>query len=195
MSVSLEASMYKPITLAAVIDQTRDILSGLLGLATMPELVVVADRQYDDGVRTDPGHRLDAAELGGTVIGDPIPPDELGLSGSVHYEIDVPATGDGVGLTVMDFHHEEFAELRGYRHAMLDPYRTSVSKTVATGVALAVAQLADGEIVDDQIGRFIPRVSDPGQIIDLTRLPEPGTDFTTQCETYMRQFPRHTSRP
>jgi hypothetical protein len=30
MSVSLEASMYKPITLAAMIDQTRDILSGLL---------------------------------------------------------------------------------------------------------------------------------------------------------------------
>jgi hypothetical protein len=57
MSVSLEASMYKPITLAAMIDQTRDILSNLLGLATMPELVVVADRKYNDGVRTDPGHR------------------------------------------------------------------------------------------------------------------------------------------
>jgi hypothetical protein len=160
MSVSLEASMYKPITLAAMIDQTRHILSGLLGLATMPELVVVADRKYNDGVRTDPGHRLDAAELARTVIGDPIPPNELGLYGSVHYEIDVPATGDGVRLAVMDLHHEEFAELRGYRHAELDPYRTSASQTVATGlaVALAVAQLADGEIVDDQIGRFAPPV-------------------------------------
>lgn len=81
MSVDLRATLRKPITLAEVLEQARTILSALLGMITVPGLAAFADRRYQQGTRTDPGHCLDAADLAATVIGDPIPPDETGLSG------------------------------------------------------------------------------------------------------------------
>jgi len=109
MSVDLDATLRKPITLAAVLEQARTIVPDLLGIITVPGLVVFGDRQYQQGARTDPGRCLDAAELAGAVIGDPIASDETGLSGSTRFEIDVPATGDGVRLMVADHHHEQLA--------------------------------------------------------------------------------------
>jgi hypothetical protein len=106
-----------------------------------------------------------------------------------HFEIDVPATGDGVRLMVADYHHEQFGELRGYRHAVFSPYRTCVGVAVATGLALAAAQLACGEYLDEQIRMLRPQVHEPGQVINRTRLPQGSGDFAAQCEKYLRQFP------
>jgi hypothetical protein len=83
-------------------------------------------------------------------LGEPIAQDEAGLAGSVHLEIDVPATGDGVRLMVIDFKHEQFGELRGHRVAVFSPYRTCVSVAVAVGLALAAAELGRGG------GQYLP---------------------------------------
>ncbi len=59
--------------------------------------------------------------------------------------------------------------------------------TLATGLALATAQLAGGRYIDEQIGMLSGRHK-PGQVISRTRLPEGGDDFALQCEKYLRQF-------
>jgi hypothetical protein len=166
VSVDLEATLRKPITLAAMREQARTILSDLLGAATVPDLAIFADRQYRQGVRTDPGRCLDAAELTATAIGGPIAPDETGVSASIDFEIDVPATG-----------------------ALYSAPVGRVGVTVAIGLTLAVAQLADGDYLDEQIRMLRPEVREPMQVISRTRLPEDASEFTTQCEKYLRQFP------
>ncbi|MEV7553117.1 hypothetical protein AB0N89_26200 [Amycolatopsis sp. NPDC089917] len=188
MSVDLEATLRQPITLAAMIEQTRTTLSDLLGVTDVPDLEVFADRQYRQGARTDPGRRLDAAGLAAAVIGDPIAPGESGLSGGVHFEIDVPATGDGVSLMVIDHRHEQFGEYR-HRCAVFSPDRTCVGVVVATGLALAAARLARGEYLDEEIRMVRPGLTEPDQVVDQTRLAEGGSDFAARCETYLRQFP------
>lgn len=189
MSVDLEATLREPVTLAALIERAYAVLSDLLGIITVPNLAVFVDRRYQKGIRVVPGRCLGAAELAATVIGGPIAQDVTGLSGSIHFEIDVRATGDGVRLMVLDYHDEHFGEFRGYRHAVFSPCRTCVGVTVATGLALAAAQLACGEYLDEEIRMLRPEARVPGQVIDRTRLPEGSGDFAAQCEKYLRQFP------
>lgn len=183
--MDLEATLPKPIAMAAVIDQARRNLSTLLAVDTVPDLMVFVDRHYQQGVRTEPGRCLDAAGLAATVIGGPIPADETGLSA---FEIDVPATGDGVWLMVIDV-DDELGGCRSDWRAVFSPYRTCVGVAVANALALAVAQLADGEYLDEEIRMLRPQVHDPGEVINHSRLPEPGSDFAAQCEKYLRQFP------
>lgn len=189
MSVDLEATLHTPVTLAALLDRARTILSGLLGITTVPDLGVFVDRRYQQGKRIGPGRCLDAAGLAATVIGDPIAPDGADGAGSIHFEIDVPATGDGVRLMVIDFHDEQFGKSSGPQHAVFSPYRTCVGVAVAAGLALAAAQLAHGEYLDEEIRMLRPGVHEPSQVINRTRLPEGNSDFAAQCERYLRQFP------
>lgn len=189
MSVDLTAALRVPITLAATLSQTRSTLCDLLGTLDVPDLTIFAERQYQQGVQTDPGRRLDTAELATTIIGDPIAADETGQSGSIHFEIDVPTTGDSVRLTVIDYHHEQFDENRRQREAVFSPTRTCVGVVVATALALATAQLTHGEYIDEEIRMLQPEVHEPEQVIQHTQLPKSDTDFATQCEKYLRQFP------
>ena len=178
MSVDLEATMEKAVALADVLSEAREILSVLLNVAAVPDLVVFADREYQQGRRVGQGRRLETAEQAGIMIGMPL------SEGTVHFEIDLPRTGDGVWLMVVD------GETEGWgngRDAVFSPYRTCVGVALASGLALATARLAEGRYIDEQIG-MISGQHDPDQVISRTRLPEPGQDFTIQCERYLRQF-------
>lgn len=184
-----------PVTLAATLGRTRVILSDLLAIVSVPDLTVFAGRQYQRGARTGPGRRLDAAELAATVIGDPIAPGEAGVHASTHFEIDVPATGDGVRLMVVDYHDEQSGDLTGHRHAVISPYRTCVAVTLAAALALAMAELAQGDYLDEQVRMLRPGAHLPGEVIDRTRLAGGSGDFAARCEKYLRQFPHLNGWP
>ncbi|SCL35187.1 hypothetical protein GA0074692_4027 [Micromonospora pallida] len=185
MSVDLEASLPTPIPLAAVMTTARGTLAELLGVDTTPELSVIVDRRYEQGRRMTVGRQLGEAELLSATIGHPIDPDPDGSPGSIHYEIDISGSNDGLWLMVID--HEP--EAGGEVEAVFSPYRTCVSVVVATAMALAVADLAGGEFIDEQIQMLRPGHTDPRHVVTATRLP-PGQDgFATGCERYLRQFP------
>ena len=186
MSVDLVATLEKPVTLDAVLQSGRQVLADLLGVAA-PELVVVVDREYRQGVRLGGGRQLAVAELRETVIGHRIPAADNGFAESIHFEIDIPATGDGVFLMMIDYQGDgPDDEL----HAVFSPYRTCVGVAVAAGLALTTARLGHGRYVDEEIGMITPSENDPDDVIDRTRLSEAGEDFAVQCEKYVRQF-RH----
>ncbi|MEV5765473.1 hypothetical protein AB0L34_13010 [Micromonospora sp. NPDC052213] len=186
MSVDLVATLGEPVTLDAVLRSGRQVLSDLLGVAA-PELVVFADREYQRGVRIDGGRQLAVAELRETVIGHRIPATEPSFAESIHFEIEIPPTGDGVFLMAIDHQGDG---LDDGRHAVFTPYRTCVGVAVAVSLALATARLAHGQYVDEQIGMVTPAENEPDAIIDRTRLSDAGEDFAAQCEKYLRQF-RH----
>lgn len=175
------ATLPKLVTLAAVVREAAGTASDMLGLATAPDLAVFADRKYQQGVRVGPGRRLGAVELSGTVIGERIP-------SAVHFEIDVPATGDGVFLMVVDDPDEQ-------PYAVFSPYRNCVGVAVASFLALATARLAGGEYLDDEIQMLVPARTDPDDVVNRTRLSGPGADFATRCEEYLRQFERLNGWP
>jgi hypothetical protein len=184
VSVDLEATLDRPVALGAVLSEARKVLSDVLNTA-VPGLVVFVDREYWQGERVGLGRRLDTAELRDLVIGGPIP------AGSVHFEIEVPDTGDGVALMVFD---EQAHQVGLGRCAVFSPYRTCVGVVVAAGLALATARLAAGRYVDEDIGMLAEPEHDPDRVIDRTRLSGSG-DFVVQCERYLRQFPRLNGWP
>ena len=170
--------MEKAVALADVLSEARKILSVLLNVAAVPELVVFADREYQQGRRIGQGRRLETAEQAEIIIGVPL------SEGVVDFEIDLPRTGDGVWLMVVD---EETAGWGNGRDAVFSPSRTCVGVALASGLALATARLAEGRYIDEQIG-MIGGQHDPDQVISRTRLPGSGDDFAIQCERYLRQF-------
>lgn len=161
--------------LGAVVGRARALLPALLALPGAPELVVVAGREFEQGTVVGPGRPLDDAELATIVVGDRMPDDR-----SDFFHVDIPATGDGVQLMVMD-HDPEVV-------AYLSPYRTCVGVVVGVGLALAVAQVSGGRYVDGDIGMVGHTGNDAGEVLARTRLREPGTDFEEQCVRYVRQF-------
>jgi hypothetical protein len=165
------------------------ILSDLLGIVSVPDFTVFVGRQYRQGVRTGPGRCLDAAEMAATVIGDRIAPGEAGRDRSTHFAIDVPATSDSVRLMLVSCHGEELGDLTGYPRAVVSPYRTCVAVAVAAALVLAMADLARGDYLDEEIRMLRPGVRPPAEVIDRTRLAEGSGDFAAQCEKYLRQFP------
>jgi hypothetical protein len=179
MSVDLEATMEKPVPLADVLGTAQEILRVMLNVAAVPALAVFADREYREGQRVGPGRRLGAAEQAKVMIGTPL------AAGAVHFEVDLPSTGDGVWLMVIDWEADGWG---GGRCAVFSPYRTCVGVALATGLALATARLAGGRYVDEQIGMLTGPEHEPDQVISRTRLPERGDDFAIQCERYLRQF-------
>ncbi|MFD6680806.1 hypothetical protein [Micromonospora parva] len=184
MSVDLEATVARPISLAELVTAARATLAELLGITTTPELSVVTDRRYEQGRRVDSGRRLDAAEMRTTTIGDRIDRNPDGMPGAVHLEVDVAGFEDRVWLLVID--HEP--ETDSGPDAVFSPYRTCVSVVVALAMALAVADLTGGQFTDDQIQLLRPSRPDPRQMVTATRLPpEPG-EFAERCESYLRQF-------
>lgn len=184
MSVDLEATLARPISLAELMIAARATLAELLGLDTTPELSVFTDRRYEQGRRIAPGRRLDAAELRSTTIGDRLERQPNGMPGSIHLEIDVSGFEDGAWLLVID--HEP--ETGGDPDCVFSPYRTCVSVVVALAMALAVADRTGGQFTDDQIQLLRPGHTHPRHMVTATRLPpEPG-EFTQRCERYLRQF-------
>lgn len=181
MSADLVATLSKPVTLAAVIDDARRILSELLAINDVPDLIVFSHREFPR-TRNSPGRRLDIAELETTEVGGPA---ETGLGGAVFFTIGLRATGDGVTMMVVD--HRRLTESN--RSASFTPSKTCVGVTVATGLALATATVAEGEYVDQEIFMLKPPVYDPAEVITRTRLAEPSHDFAAQCERYLHQFP------
>ncbi len=184
MSVDLEATLARPISLAELVTAAPATLAELLGVNTTPELSVVTNRRYEQGRRVAFGRRLDPAELRSTTIGDHIERMPNGMPGSIHLEIDVSGLEDGVWLLVID--HEP--EAGGDPEAVFSPYRTCVGVVVALALALAVADLTGGQFTDDQIRLLRPGHTDPRQVVTATRLPPETGDFTERCERYLRQF-------
>ncbi|WP_139307431.1 hypothetical protein [Micromonospora pattaloongensis] len=185
MSIDLEASLLRPVPLAAVLTAARSTLAELLGVDATPELSVVVDRRYEQGRRIAVGRRLGGVELLSTSIGDPITPESNGSLGSIHYEIDISGCNDGVWLMVIDHAPEAGGEVK----ALFSPYRTCVGVVVATAMALAVADLGGGEFIDEQIQMLRPGHTDPRHVVKVTRLPRDQGEFATRCERYLRQFP------
>ncbi|MCO1593791.1 hypothetical protein M8C17_01275 [Micromonospora sp. RHAY321] len=185
MSIDLEASLPRPVPLAAVLTAARNTLTELLGVDATPGLSVVVDRRYEQGRRIAVGRRLGGSELLSTTIGDPIDPESNGSPGAIHYEIDITGCNDGVWLMVMDHAPEGGSEVE----AVFSPYRTCVSVVVATAMALAVADLGGGEFIDDQIQMLRPGHTDPRHVVKVTRLPRDQGEFPARCERYLRQFP------
>lgn len=184
MSVDLEATLARPISLAEMVTAARATLSELLGVDTTPELSVFTDRRYEQGRRVASGRRLDAAELRSTTIGHRIDPKPNGMPGSIHLEIDVSGFADGAWLLVID--HEP--ETGGVPEAVFSPYRTCVSVVVTLAMALAVADLTGGQFTDDQIRLLRPGHTHPRHLVTATRLPREPGEFTQRCERYLRQF-------
>ncbi|MFG3417352.1 hypothetical protein ACIBTZ_29610 [Micromonospora sp. NPDC049460] len=197
MSVDLEATLPRPLTLATVMDAAQGTLAELLGLDAAPRLRLIADRRYEQGRRLSEGRQVDRAELRSTVIGESVDHEVDAMSHSVHYEVDVSGGNDTVWMMVI--HH--LSEAGGGVEAVLSPSRTCVGVVTATALALAVASSAGGEFVDEQIGMLRPRSSDPAHVIAATRLPPGSDDFVSACERYLRQFshlngwPRSLSMP
>jgi len=191
MSVDLMATLEEPVTLDAVLRSGHQVLSDLLGVMA-PELVVVAEREYQQGRRIDEGRRLVEAELRETTIGHRIPAAENSFAGSIHFEIDVPATGDRVLLMAID---HQGAGLDDGRHAVFTPSRTCVGVAVAVALGLATARLGHGQYIDGQIKMVSPAENEPDDIIRRTRLSGRGEDFAVQCEKYVRQFPHLNGWP
>ncbi|MDR7278785.1 hypothetical protein [Catenuloplanes atrovinosus] len=175
MSVDLEATLERPVAFADVLNAAREVLSVMLNVSTVPALAVFADREYQQGQRVGQGRRLEPADI---MIGVPL------TEGAVHFEIDLPATGDGARFMVIDGAAEGWGS---GRTAVISPYRTCVGVALATGLALATAQLAGGRYIDEQIG-MLSGCHAPDHVIGRTRLLERGDDFTVQCERYLRQF-------
>ncbi|WP_328380927.1 hypothetical protein OHQ88_23015 [Micromonospora zamorensis] len=184
MSVDLEATLARPISLAEMVTAARATLAELLGLDTTPELSVFTDRRYEQGRRVASGRRLDEAELRSTTIGDPLEREPNGMPASIHLEIGVSGFADGAWLLVID--HE--TETGGVPEAVFSPYRTCVSVVVALAMALAVADLTGGEFTDDQIQLLRPGHTHPRHMVTATRLPPESGDFAQRCERYLRQF-------
>ncbi|SCL45647.1 hypothetical protein GA0070606_0819 [Micromonospora citrea] len=184
MSVDLEATLPRPLTLAAVLTAARDTLTDLLGLDAVPGLHVVADRRYERGRRLCEGRRLTGPELLSTVIGGPVEQADEEPPNSVHYEVDVDGGNDTVLVMVID----HLPEAGGGTEAVFSPPRTCVGVVTAVALALAVADLAGGRFVDDQIGMLRPRSPDPAHVVASTRLPPGNDDFVRACERYLRQF-------
>ncbi|MEU6072283.1 hypothetical protein [Micromonospora sp. NPDC047074] len=185
VSIDLEAFLPRPVPFAAVMAAARSTLAELLGMDETPELHVVVDRRYEQGRRIAASRRLGSAELVSTAIGSPIDPKSNGSPGSIHYEIDISDSKDGVWLMLMD--HAPGAG--GDVGAVFSPYRTCVSVVVATAMALAVADLAGGEFIDEQIQMLRPGHTDPRHVVTATRLPRGQGAFVMRCERYLRQFP------
>jgi hypothetical protein len=159
-------------------------LRQLLAMEAVPALKVVTGRRYKQGLRVDPGQQLSPAELNATTIGDPIPAATVGHAGSAFFEIDVANAHDLVRLMVID----HLPEAGGGVEAVLSPVRTCCGIVVATGTALAIAILGNGQFIDDEIRMLRPPLSDPRQIITQTRLAHPPKDFLTGCQHYLQQF-------
>jgi hypothetical protein len=191
VSVDLEATLPRPLTLAAVLAATRGMLAELLGLDAVPGLCVVADRRYEQGRRLCEGRRLTGPELLSTVIGGPIEQVDEEPPNSVHYEVDVAGGNDTVWMMVID----HLPEAGGEVEAVFSPNRTCVGVVTATALALAVASLAGGEFIDEQIGMLRPRSSEPAHVVAATRLPPVSDDFVRACERYLRQFPHLNGWP
>ena len=171
MSVDLEVVLSRPVRLGELIDHGRRVLAELLG-GDAPELVV------RDGARAD-RPLMSTAETAGIVLGQPVPDND-------HFRVDVPATGDQVHVMAID--HADIDPEMGWE-AVFSPSRSCVGVAVATGLALATAQVSEGRYVDGQI-RMVPYdLGDPDIVIARTRLRAPVGDFDMRCEQYLRQFP------
>jgi hypothetical protein len=125
------------------------------------------------------------------VIGEHIPGPLADRPSAGHFECET-TDGDGARLMVVD--HCGLADLDDLHRALdavdvcVSPHRTCVGLAVATALALAAAKLGNGDFIDIEIMMLQPPVSRPDRVIELTKLPDNGSDFVERCERYMRQF-------
>ncbi|MBW8484019.1 hypothetical protein [Actinomadura parmotrematis] len=74
------------------------------------------------------------------------------------------------------------------------PTRTCVGVVLAAAIALAAAIEGHGEFIAE-IPLLPAPITDPHRFIERTRLHDPGEDFATQCEKYLRGLPNLKGRP
>lgn len=174
VTVDLVGTMRTPISLDELVTAAGETLRRLLGLAAVPVIEVI-----------DGGHRLSAPELRSAVIGGHVPGPLFEQSIARRFDFETPG-GDGARLMVYDRCHDQ--DEHDVVDACFSPQRTCTGVVVATALALAAAELGGGEFVDINIMMLEPPVSEPDQVIELTRLPDTGSDFGDRCERYLRQF-------
>ena len=179
VSVDLSATVQSPTTLAVVVSTARSMLRELLGLESVPSIDVFADPRFDQGRQIHPGQRLSTADLESETIG--------GRMSAGYFEFRVGRNGDKAWFFVADD--------EGMVDAVFSPMRTCVGVVLATALSLAAAHHGHGEFLDLEIRMLEPGESDPEAILARTKLTEPGSEFATQCERYMRQFTRLNGWP
>lgn len=177
--------MRRPFGLDALVKTSQGILVELLGVEVAPPVEVFAGRRYREGHRVDAGRRLARRELATELVGDHIS-GPLHRRSTLHFEFDIPSTGDCARLMVIDRSEDVTEPVSG----VFSPTRTCVGVVVATALALAAAVQGAGEFIDDEIKMLRPPVTDPRRVIERTRLPGRETDFAGRCERYLRQYPQ-----
>lgn len=185
VSVDVVGTMRRPVGLGVLVETAQRMLARLLGMEGAPSIEVFADRRYEEGRRVDAGHRLTGEALEAVLIGNHLPGPVLERP-TLHFEFEIPETGDGVWLMVID-HSEQPAEPVD---AIFSPCRTCAGVVLATVLALAAAEQGGGEFLDEEIRMLRPPITDPRQVIEHTRLQDERDDFAARCRRYMRQFPQ-----
>ena len=187
MSVESSATVPEPITLAAVLDAARAMLAELLGIRTVPELYLVADRRYVQGRPVDDGRRVEPAELRGITFGGPGPRDDQG-----HFEVGAAGHDDRVWLTLYrspasSRHQMTEREWRHDAEIVCAPWRTPPGTVLAIGLALAAASSSGGEFAS-QLRLLDPPQSEPDRMLQATRLPPSQLTFDAACRQYLDEL-------
>ena len=130
---------------------------------------------------------MSAEDLASTMIGEPIPPDDGKIAGSVVFEVDLVGGTDRAYVMVIDLAGVQGMEPRV--EAVVSPTRTCVGVVLATAIALGAASASGGEFIDAEIVMLDGISWDPARFIELARLTDGAGGFEARCEQFMRQFP------
>ncbi|MFD9702746.1 hypothetical protein [Lentzea sp. NPDC059081] len=182
MSVDLVGTLRTPISLDALVTTAGETVQRLLGLGTAPVVEVFEAVRYEENT----GRPLSARALRSTTIGGHVAADLFEQSVRRRFDFEV-APGTGARLMVFDRCGGAPDATHDVVDAAFTPVRTCSGVVVATALALAAATRGGGEFVDVNI-MMTPSVSDPEQVVELTRLRDRGEDFVGRCERYLRQF-------
>ncbi|MFG2039058.1 hypothetical protein [Dactylosporangium sp. NPDC048998] len=181
------ATVPEPITVAAALDAASVTLAELLGIQTVPELYLIADRRYVQGRPVNDGRRVERAELRRITFGGLGPRDDQGL-----FEVGMVGHDDRSWLTLYrspasSRHQMTEQEWRHDAEFVCAPWRTRPAMVLAVGLALAAARISGGAFAS-QLRLLDPPQSDPDRMLGATRLPPSRLAFDVACQQYLDQF-------
>jgi hypothetical protein len=197
VSVDLVAELPARVSLAAALEQARDVLRTLLSLDSEPPELAVSNGWRVENHWVSSGRLLSPRDLANTVIGQRIPrgdgqDGEIVWGGYVTFFVDLAGGRDRALVRVCDFTGLE----RGTKFStelgiemIVSPTRTCVGVVLGTAIAVGAASASGGDFIDMEIHMLDEASWDPGEFIELARLTDGAGDFAARCEQFMRQFP------
>ena len=198
MSVDLVAELPGRVSLAAVLDQARDVLRTLLGLDSEPPALAVSNGWRVENHWVSSGRPLSPQDLANTIIGERIPPGDGEMAGgSVTFWVDLAGSKDRALVRVCDLTGTPGTEpsTEPRIEAVVSPARTCVGVVLATAIALGAASASGGNFIDMEIVMLDGVSWDPARFIELAHLTHGAGDLEARCEQFMRQFPRLNGWP